>query len=168
VHRHSWLLLYLFGASPAVCKSFLRGQSVSLEEYDANTWYGPYATSLRMSDIGYTNRKRCALKVNTTVWPVTPTACCTCRAPTPVRPYQAIGVEVDGEFRQLSGNILQIEDEYYSVMRPKQPFRSRASGRLQALMPAGGGLCRAAYQRSRCVRAGRHRATASRGFWRRS
>ncbi len=120
VHRHSWLLLYLFGASPAVCKSFLRGQTVSLEEYDDTTWYGPHATSLRMSDIGYTNRKRCALKVDyDSLASYTETVLDAVH--TPCVPYQAIGVEVDGEFRQLSGNILQIEDEYYSVMRPKQP-----------------------------------------------
>ena len=56
--RYGWILLYLFGASPAVCKSFLCGQpSTRLEVYNENSYYGPYATSLRMGDIGYQNSK---------------------------------------------------------------------------------------------------------------
>jgi glutamate--cysteine ligase len=34
--------------------------------------------------------------------------------------YQRIGVHVDGEYRQLNANLLQIENEYYSTVRPKQ------------------------------------------------
>lgn len=135
IHRYSWLLLYLFGASPAVCKSFLRGRQVALPEFDANTWYEPYATSLRMSDIGYTNKKRCGLKV---VYDglQTYTDSLIRALHTPCEPYQAIGVEVDGEFRQLSANMLQIEDEYYSVMRPKQPPEP-GERPLQALLSRG-------------------------------
>ncbi len=39
---------------------------------------------------------------------------------TPYSGYEAIGVEVNGEYRQLNTNILQIENEYYSTVRPKQ------------------------------------------------
>src|SRR5699024_7881514 len=54
--RHAWLVPYLFGASPAVCRSFLEGQPHALENLDRHTLYKPYATSLRMSDIGYQNK----------------------------------------------------------------------------------------------------------------
>ena len=39
-------------------------------------------------------------------------------------PYEALGVEVNGEWRQLNANILQIENEYYSFIRPKRVARS--------------------------------------------
>ncbi|MFV1983775.1 MAG: glutamate--cysteine ligase, partial [Thiohalomonadales bacterium] len=55
--RNGWVIPYLFGASPAVCKSFLGGQSTKLEHFDVTTYYHPYATSLRMGDIGYQNNK---------------------------------------------------------------------------------------------------------------
>ncbi|MGH8486548.1 MAG: glutamate--cysteine ligase, partial [Pseudomonas sp.] len=51
--RYSWLLMYLFGASPALDAGFLRGRAHQLEQFDAETLYLPYATSLRMSDLGY-------------------------------------------------------------------------------------------------------------------
>ncbi|HBA35069.1 MAG TPA: glutamate--cysteine ligase, partial [Gammaproteobacteria bacterium] len=53
--RFSWLIPYLFGASPAVCKSFFGGKETNLKEYDQHTYYEPYATSLRVADIGYQN-----------------------------------------------------------------------------------------------------------------
>jgi glutamate--cysteine ligase len=39
---------------------------------------------------------------------------------TPCPSHEKIGVKVDGEYRQLNPNILQIENEYYSSVRPKQ------------------------------------------------
>ncbi|MQK16873.1 glutamate--cysteine ligase, partial [Escherichia coli] len=51
--RYSWLLMYLFGASPALDASFLRGRPHQLQQLDADTLYLPWATSLRMSDLGY-------------------------------------------------------------------------------------------------------------------
>ncbi len=55
---------------------------------------------------------------------------------TPHPPYEALGVKVDGEYRQLNANILQIENEYYSFIRPK---RVAASGErpTRALLRAG-------------------------------
>ncbi|MDX1606148.1 MAG: hypothetical protein R3202_08135, partial [Candidatus Competibacterales bacterium] len=114
--------LYLFGASPAVCKSFLRGHAVDLQEYDANTWYEPHATSLRMSDIGYSNKHRCKFKVSyDSLEAYTDSLLRALHQP--CNAFRPIGVEVDGRFRQLSANVLQIENEYYSPMRPKQPPR---------------------------------------------
>jgi len=59
LQRFGWLIPYLFGASPAVCKTFVQDRSTDLEAFDRNTYYYPYATSLRMSDIGYQNLKTC-------------------------------------------------------------------------------------------------------------
>jgi glutamate--cysteine ligase len=121
--RHGWIVLFLFGVSPAVCKSFLRGRDVRMPELEPGTAYEPYATSLRMSDIGYRNRNQAGLVVSVNsleeyVRDLT-------RAiSTPHPPYEALGVKVDGEYRQLNANILQIENEYYSFIRPKRVARS--------------------------------------------
>ena len=39
---------------------------------------------------------------------------------TPCPEYEKLGLIVDGQYQQLSSNILQIENEYYSTVRPKQ------------------------------------------------
>ncbi|WP_027857513.1 glutamate--cysteine ligase [Marinobacterium jannaschii] len=121
--RYSWLLLYLFGASPALCKSFLAGKPHQLEELDQDTLYLPYATSLRMSDLGYSNKAQASLNI------------CFNRLDsyvdslqkaiaTPYPAYEAMGVKVDGQYRQLNSNVLQIENEYYSDIRPKRVTES--------------------------------------------
>jgi glutamate--cysteine ligase len=121
--RYGWLVLYLFGVSPVVCKSFLRGREHELQDFGHGTAYEPYATSLRMSDVGYRNRNQAGLSVSVNsldeyVRDLT-------RAiSTTHPPYEALGVEVDGEWRQLNANILQIENEYYSFIRPKRVARS--------------------------------------------
>src|SRR5471032_186059 len=53
--RYSWLLMYLFGASPVLASGFLRGKAHKLDRLSGDTLYLPYATSLRMSDLGYQN-----------------------------------------------------------------------------------------------------------------
>ncbi len=122
LQRHGWLMLYLFGASPAVCKSFLDGKESTLLELDDHTCYGPYATSLRMSNVGYTNRSEKKSGVNVCYNSLAEYIASLSQAVrTPWPPYERIGVEVDGEYRQLNANILQIENEYYASMRPKQP-----------------------------------------------
>jgi glutamate--cysteine ligase len=122
--RFGWLVPYLFGSSPAVCKSFLgAGAADGFEQFDDGTLYLPYATSLRMSDVGYKNSNQSGLAidyagVDSYVQSLT-------RAiETPYPEYEAIGVEADGEYRQLNANLLQIENEYYSFIRPKQITRS--------------------------------------------
>ncbi|HRY16416.1 MAG TPA: glutamate--cysteine ligase [Candidatus Competibacteraceae bacterium] len=122
LQRFGWLILYLFGASPAVCKSFLDGKTTTLPEFDDHTCYGPYATSLRMSNVGYTNRTEKKSGVNVCYNSLAEyIASLTQATITPWPPYEQIGVKVDGEYRQLNANILQIENEYYASMRPKQP-----------------------------------------------
>lgn len=122
--RLGWLIPYLFGASPAVCKSFLQDRRpVGFAEFDPGTYFKPYATSLRMSDIGYKNRNQASLHIsydNVDEYVRTLTRA----IETPYPEYDRIGVVVDGEYRQLNANLLQIENEYYSFIRPKQIARS--------------------------------------------
>ena len=124
IQRYGWLVPYLFGASPAVCKTFVRdlvqeAQS-GLVPFDEHTLYYPHATSLRMGDIGYQNRQEegTGMKANydsldayvrSLSWAIS----------TPCPHYEAIGVKVNGDYRQLNANVLQIENEYYSSVRPK-------------------------------------------------
>jgi len=121
--RYGWIVLYLFGVSPVVCKSFLKGRDIQLPEFTSNTAFEPYATSLRMSDVGYRNRNQAglAVSVNSLSEYVRDL---THAITTPHPPYEALGVQVDGEYRQLNANILQIENEYYSFIRPKRVARS--------------------------------------------
>ncbi|MEM7281238.1 MAG: glutamate--cysteine ligase [Pseudomonadota bacterium] len=122
--RHGWIISYLFGSSPAVCKSFLGRSSKGFLDLHGNTYYGKYSTSLRMSDIGYNNQNQATLRVSTNS--IDEYVANLSRAiQTPFPPYERIGVKVDGEYRQLNTNILQIENEFYSFIRPK---RSAFSG----------------------------------------
>jgi glutamate--cysteine ligase len=124
LQRFGWLIPYLFGAAPAVCKSFMAGQPTSLAEFDAGTYYAPYATSLRMSDIGYTNKREKKTGLDVSYNSLDEYIASLTRATeTPCPAYERIGVVVDGEYRQLNANLLQIENEYYSSMRPKRILR---------------------------------------------
>ena len=121
LQRFGWLVPYLFGASPAICKSFLGGKPTSLHEFDVNTYYGPYATSLRMGDIGYQNNKENEIGIKACYHNLDSYIQSLQHAiNTPYKDYEEIGVKVAGEYRQLNANILQIENEYYSTVRPKQ------------------------------------------------
>jgi len=62
--RFGWLVLYLFGTSPAVSKSFFAGRDSDLPSLDRDTLYEPYGTSLRMSDIGYRNKNQATVSVS--------------------------------------------------------------------------------------------------------
>lgn len=126
VLRHGWLVPYLFGASPAFCKSFFTGReglAARFLEFDGATLFMPYATSLRMSDIGYRNDNQSGLDISFDNLGGYVTSLI--RAiNTPAPAYKRFGVKVNGEYRQLSTSILQISNEYYSQIRPKQVARS--------------------------------------------
>lgn len=121
--RFGWIVLYLFGVSPTVCKSFLRARNVELPEFGKGTAWEPFATSLRMSDLGYRNRNQAGVEVSVNSlqeYVRDLTAAMT----TPSPEYEKIGVKVNGQYRQLNANLLQIENEYYSFIRPKRVARS--------------------------------------------
>ena len=118
--RRSFLLLYLFGASPAVCPDFVRDQPHGLEPLGSQTLHLPHATSLRMGRLGYQSEAQASLAVSynslggygsslhdalTRSYP----------------PYEAIGITgPDGSYRQLATSLLQIENEFYGTIRPKR------------------------------------------------
>lgn len=116
--RHSWLLMYLFGASPAIDRSFLDSDS-GLKTAGSRSKYLPFATSLRMSDVGYTNKAQEALNVSFNG--IDPYISSLRKAIHQVhQPYKEMGLKNGDEFIQINSNILQIENEYYSDVRPKR------------------------------------------------
>ena len=139
--RYYWLLIYLFGAAPAVCQSFVKGREHQLEKFDddEHTLYMPYATSLRMGDLGYQSAAQKELTVGyNELNSYLQTLCgAITRSHTD---YREIGVkgepdasEQDESYRQLNSNLLQIENEFYSAIRPKRTAKpgETALGALQ-------------------------------------
>ena len=121
--RMGWLVLYLFGASPALCKSFASGNVASMQSLNNETYYEPFGTSLRMSDLGYSNKNQS--RINISLNSLDDYVRDLSRAiATPEPDYEKIGVKVDGRYRQLNANLLQIENEYYSSVRPKRVAKS--------------------------------------------
>ena len=120
--RHSWLLIYLFGASPAVCRSFAPNGS-GLRQWDSGTLYLPHATSLRMGRLGYQSEAQSSLHISyNTLEQYAETMRSALTRPYPR--YEAIGVkDTNGEYRQLSTALLQIENEFYGTIRPKRRTR---------------------------------------------
>ena len=157
--RHAFLLLYLFGASPVVCGTFVQGRQHALQPLGSRAMYLPHATSLRMGRLGYQSDAQSTLAVSynglegyaaslqdalTRPWPA----------------YEAIGIQApSGDYNQLAVTLLQIENEFYGTIRPKRviepgemptilmisgrdrrPWRSRARtiARWVSLSPAHG------------------------------
>jgi glutamate--cysteine ligase len=118
--RHAFLLLYLFGASPAVCSTFVAGRQHQLQPLTGGTMYMPHGTSLRMGRLGYQSDAQASLAVSynsldgyaaslhdalTRPWPA----------------YEALGiVNPGGDYIQLATSLLQIENEFYGTIRPKR------------------------------------------------
>ena len=128
--RYGWLIPYLFGASPAICESFLRGAKSDLRQLVPGTLYGPYATSLRMSDLGYQNRAQANLQVSfNSLHEYTLALESAIRTPDPY--YQKLGVKDGAHWKQLNANLLQIENEFYAAMRPKRVGSERPAKSLQ-------------------------------------
>ncbi len=120
--RYGWLILYLFSASPAICKSFLHGRKglgSGFKEFDRYTLFAPYATSLRMSDIGYKSSNQANLNISYNNLDEYISSL-TNAIETPHPDYKEIDDRCSGGYPQLNDNILQIENEYYSSVRPKQ------------------------------------------------
>jgi glutamate--cysteine ligase len=138
--RNFWLLLYLFGAAPAVCSSFIKGREHTLEPLkadDSYTLYTPYATSLRMGDLGYQSSAQESLMPNyNNIDDYIKTLC---DAITQQHTdYSAIDIrDKHGDYQQLNDCLLQIENEFYSIIRPK---RTAKSGQTALSALANGGI----------------------------
>jgi len=142
--RFSWLLIYLFGASPAVCKSFLGDRPHHLESIIEGTYGVPYGTSLRMGNLGYQSSIQESLNV---CYNDLDLYCNNLQDAIrqSVTEYENIGTLVNGEFKQLNTSILQIENEYYSTVRPK---RTTQSGETPSAALKRGGI---EYIEVRCI-----------------
>lgn len=118
--RHAFVLLTLFGASPAVPAHFVDGLEHGLQPLGRDTLGLPHATSLRMGRLGYQSDAQSALCVSYNGLD----GYAASLHDALVRPYpayEAIGIQ-DGQggYRQLSTSLLQIENEFYSAIRPKR------------------------------------------------
>tara|TARA_B100000131_G_scaffold284211_1_gene292625 strand:- start:62 stop:1630 length:1569 start_codon:yes stop_codon:yes gene_type:complete len=116
----SWLLTYLFGASPAVCNSFVGDRDHGLTKFDPDTSYLPHATSLRSGNLGYQSDAQaehmevCYNSLDTYISSLASAI----RDEYP--PYKEIGVQVGKQYRQINTSILQSEAEFYSSIRAKR------------------------------------------------
>ena len=118
--RQAFLLLYLFGASPAVCSTFVAGRQHELQKLSGSTMYMPHGTSLRMGRLGYQSDAQASLAVSynsldgygaslqdalTRAYPA----------------YETVGIRnPGGDYNQLATTLLQIENEFYGTIRPKR------------------------------------------------
>lgn len=145
--RNFWLLIYLFGASPAVSSCFVQDRAHQLQPFPAadHTLYLPYATSLRMGDLGYQSDAQKSLVVNYNN--LNDYLATLCGGITQTYPaYDQIGVkDGQGNYQQLNASLLQIENEFYSSIRPKRTT-GRGETALQALRLRG-----VEYVEVRCV-----------------
>ncbi len=122
IRKYAWLTAYLFGHSPAVDKSFFGNRPHRLQVFDNETLYLPFATSLRMSDIGYQNKTGHLVSANTLAQYVRDLSAAVM---TPNPNYAAKGLkDNEGNYQQISTHLLQIENEYYTAVRPKQLMNS--------------------------------------------
>lgn len=118
--RFCWLIPYLYGSSPAICGSFLQNKVTNLpfKKTEKGYMYLEYATSLRMSDLGYTNSEQSSLQIcynNLTGYLDGVKDAINL----PSKKFAEIGIKVDGKYQQLNSNVLQIENELYAPVRPK-------------------------------------------------
>lgn len=133
--RYFWLLLYLFGAAPAVCPTFVKKRQHSLEKFQEHSLYYPFATSLRMGNLGYQSNAQAAIMadynsldsyIHSLLVALT----------TPHPDYEKVGIHKNGEYMQLNCNLLQIENEFYSTIRPKRVTR-RGETSIHAMRERG-------------------------------
>ena len=124
--RHAFVLLYLFGASPALSPCFVQGREHRLQPLGdgGKALYLPYATSLRMGRLGYQSDAQASIRVSYNG--LEGYADSLHEALTqPYPAYEQLGVRnPGGDYNQLGTSLLQIENEFYGSIRPKRTTRS--------------------------------------------
>lgn len=121
--HHAWIFPYLFGASPICEQSSIIKKVDYLTIHQKGYAYAQYGTSLRLSDLGYQNKARNLLHVsfidlNQYINSL--------RLATETKhgEFSKLGMyDGDGQKMQINENLLQIENEYYAPIRPKQPIK---------------------------------------------
>jgi len=124
--REGWLLTYLFGASPAMDRSYTDLPKGFQKVGEA--FVGPHTTSIRTSHLGYYSRvqNQLAISLNSLDEYIEEMQIATS---TPMEEYLMIP-------SQLNNYILQTENEHYSRIRPKANPREGESA-LEALQRRG-------------------------------
>jgi glutamate--cysteine ligase len=128
--KMSWLNTYLFGAAPAIDKSYLKKRPrppKPLKKFDRHSYYGPHATSLRMSNLGYYSKVQAQLAISYNSLPQY-LADLHSAVTTPSPRYKKL--------KGLNQNKLQIENEHYSRIRPKCPPKTNERA-IEALANRG-------------------------------
>ncbi|MBB1295247.1 MAG: glutamate--cysteine ligase [Pseudoalteromonas rhizosphaerae] len=123
--RELWLISYLFGASPALCNSFLQGRSTDLpfKKLGKGTLYLEVGTALRLGNLGYTNSAQSSLKVlYNSLDEYVAGLKSAIHSPSDI--YGQLADYKDAQPKQLNKNVLQIENEFYSPIRPKRNAKS--------------------------------------------
>jgi glutamate--cysteine ligase len=135
IYRMNWLVIYLFGASPVLTKDLLAKNTEPIQKLDNQTYYLPYATSLRMSDFGYQNLLRAALNISSDSLNdyISDLNMATS---TISEDFQNIDTQNNTNQLQINANLLQTEDEYYAVARSKSNIISNQ--RLTSKLKKGG------------------------------
>ena len=118
--RQAFLLLYLFGASPAVCSTFVAGRQHELQRLNNSTMYMPHGTSLRMGRLGYQSDAQASLAVSyNSLEGYAASLQDALTRPYPA--YEKVGIQnPGGDYNQLGTTLLQIENEFYGTIRPKR------------------------------------------------
>ena len=107
-----------------MCASFLQGRDHRLQPLGEQSLYLPWATSLRMSDLGYNNNAQSGLNVCYNSLDNYISSMLDAIS-LPYAPYAALGThDASGQWQQLNTNLLQIENEFYSPIRPKRVANS--------------------------------------------
>ena len=118
--RNFWFLLYFFGASPIFDKSFVLGRSHSIKNTNKSDLYDEYATSLRMSEVGYQSyhQKALDIKYNSLDSFIESLKKGIFEE---YEVFKSLGLyDENNERQQISSGILQIENELYDSIRPKR------------------------------------------------
>ena len=118
--RQAFVLLYLFGASPALGPCFAQGRPHALQRLSDQALYLPHATSLRMGSLGYQSDAQATLAVSyNSLQGYADSLHEALLRPYPA--YEAVGVRnPGGDYNQLGTSLLQIENEFYGTIRPKR------------------------------------------------
>jgi len=125
--RHAFVLLVLFGASPALCGDFVAGRQHELLPMPGGkngTLHLPHATSLRMGRLGYQSDAQATLAVSYNSLESYANSLHDALT-RPYPPYEAVGIRnLGGDYNQMATSLLQIENEFYGLIRPKRVIRS--------------------------------------------
>lgn len=124
-HKFGWIIPYLFGASPAICPSAIKNNisNIKFKKSKNGLLYLPWSTSLRLSSIGYQNYFTKKLNINFN-----------ClheyiyflryATNTTSEKFKKIGLKDNkGHLKQINDHLLQMENEFYTHIRPKQTIK---------------------------------------------